>query len=82
MNFNWNLINNINMNKIVIFLANGPCLGKREGPGKGPYSWMTYSEVHLIQINFQTKTLYIYTEIFNNLAGIGKSQIYRFRCYP
>ena len=30
----------------------GPCLGKRDGPGVGPYRWTTYSEVikkvHLI----------------------------------
>lgn len=25
--------------------GNGPCLGTRDGPGKGPYSWITYSEV-------------------------------------
>lgn len=25
--------------------GNGPCLGTREGKGKGPYSWIKYSEV-------------------------------------
>ena len=26
-------------------IANGPCLGTREQPGKGPYKWLTYEEV-------------------------------------
>lgn len=25
--------------------CDGPCLGKRDGPGKGPYRWLKYSEV-------------------------------------
>ena len=25
--------------------CDGPCLGKRDGPGKGPYRWIKYSEV-------------------------------------
>jgi hypothetical protein len=25
--------------------GNGPCLGEREAPGRGPYKWKTYTEV-------------------------------------
>ncbi|RNA24081.1 long-chain-fatty-acid-- ligase 5 [Brachionus plicatilis] len=31
--------------KGLVLSSDGPCVGQREGPGKGPYIWMKYSEV-------------------------------------
>lgn len=69
VNFKYLLKTCVTLQKLCL-LANGECLGWREGPGKGSYTWITYAQT-LEQIRYIGSGLMNKGIESGNLTNIG-----------